>query len=340
MVSKDMKVQTGNKKPKQIIELSGLGKTFTYFEKGEGLTGSLMSLVHKKKLFKEAVKDLSFTISQGEFVGFIGENGAGKTTTLKMLSGILTPTHGHVRVDGHEPIQREKDFLKKISIVMGQKSQLWETLPAIETYRLIQKIYEVSDSAFRSRLKSLSKLLDVESLLHVQVRKLSLGQRMKCELIASLIHSPKILFLDEPTIGLDILSQRKIREFLIEYNKKSGATIILTSHNMDDLEDLASRIILIDEGSLGYDGPLDELVRDYSKSKYVSIQFKEKVFKKDLVKFGKLREYEPFECLIEIPAVDVPERVGKLLKRFPVKDISLSDITLEEIVAHLFEKNN
>ena len=221
-----------------IIKVKNLSKTFIYHKKPEGIKGSIKALFFREKLKKESVKNVSFEIEKGEFVGFLGPNGAGKTTTLKMLSGILTPTSGIVSVLGYKPFLRENEYKMQFAIVMGQKGQIWPSLPAIETFNLLKKVYEVPENIFRKRLDEFTELLDVKDILNVQVRKLSLGQRMKMEVIASLLHNPKVLFLDEPTIGLDVISQKNIRNFLREYNNKYKTTIILTSHNMDDVEEL------------------------------------------------------------------------------------------------------
>lgn len=322
-----------------IIKVENLSKTFVYHKKAEGLSGSIKSLFKREKLEKHAVKGVSFNIRPGEFVGFIGPNGAGKTTTLKMLSGILFPSHGSVIVAGHTPSDREDVFKKKISIVMGQKSQLWITLPAIETYNLIQKMYDVPEKKYRKRLKELAQLMGVEDILNVQVRKLSLGQRMKCELIASLLHEPDVLFLDEPTIGLDVLSQKRIREFLKKYNKEKGTTVILTSHNMDDVENLCERIIIINEGEVGYDGSLEHVISEYSNVKYIRLQFSEKVFKKDLKKYGEILHYEPYQAEIRVPDDDTPKRIKSLFSKFKVKDINVKDVELEEIIGDIFMKD-
>ncbi len=321
-----------------IISVKDVSKIFTYHEKAEGLRGSLKALFHREKLTKEAVKHVSFDIKPGEFIGFIGKNGAGKTTTLKMLSGILTPSVGEITVDGHTPIHRENEFKKKISIVMGQKFQLWMTLPAIESFKLIQRLYDIPERTYRKRIKDFSELMEIGDILNIQVRKLSLGQRMKCELLASLLHNPKVLFLDEPTIGLDVLSQKNIRNFLREHNKKEGTTIILTSHNMDDVENLCKRLIIIDEGEVGYDGSLKEIVEKYSDHKYLEVEFFDRVYKKDLQSYGKIFEHSPFSASLRIPAEKSPGIIKDLVTKHRVKDISIADVTLEEIVENIFRK--
>ncbi len=248
-----------------IIEVKNLTKTFKIYKKEPGLSGSLKSLFSRKYENKTAVNDVSFSIEEGELIGFIGPNGAGKTTTLKMLSGLLYPSGGSVSVLGYKPFDRKNEFLKQISLVMGQKNQLWWDLPPMDTFLLNKEIYEISDKDFKSRVEELSELLDVKDILNVQVRKLSLGQRMKCELMAALLHHPKILFLDEPTIGLDVVVQQKLRDFIKEYNIKYKATILLTSHYMRDVKHLCKRVVVINYGQIIYDGNLDQLTKQYAK---------------------------------------------------------------------------
>jgi len=253
-----------------IINVQNLVKSYDYYSKEQGLRNSFRNIFNRKKLVKEAVKSISFSIEAGEIVGFIGPNGAGKTTTLKILSGILYPTSGVALVDGFTPWERKKQFKMNFSIVMGQKTQLNWDLPALETFYLNKHIYEINESEFKNTLGELSELLDVGSLVKTQVRRLSLGERMKMELIAALLHRPKILFLDEPTIGLDLISQKNIREFIKNYNQKTNATILLTSHYMNDIESLCKRSIIINEGIIAYDGELSGISDELSIEDAVS----------------------------------------------------------------------
>ncbi len=323
-----------------MIRVSNLSKSFTYHISAESLSGSIFSFLKREKRNKLAVDDISFEIETGEIVGFIGPNGAGKTTTLKMLSGILYPSDGSVSVLGFDPAKREDDFKKQFSLVMGQKPQLWISLPAIESFRLIREIYEISKERYANNLAMLSDLLDLDDLLKVQVRKLSLGQKMKCELAAALLYDPKIIFLDEPTIGLDIVSQKKIREFLKQYNKEKNATIILTSHYMDDVQDLCERLIVIDKGRIGYDGSLKGLVDRYDNDKVIKLVFSKRVFKKDITTYGKIIDYNPYEAVLSIPNDEVNKKIGKLLAKLPVIDVSINSISLEEVVGDIFRNGH
>lgn len=241
------------------IDVQHLNRSFTYYEKETGYKGSFQNLFHRKRKVREAVKDISFSIEQGEFVGFIGPNGAGKTTTLKMLSGILYPTLGTATVNGYIPWERKEPFKKQITLVAGQKSQLWPDLPAADSFYLNKCLYEIPDRQYQATLQELTELLGVGDKLNIQVRRLSLGERMKMELAAALLHNPQVIFLDEPTIGLDLLSQQSIRSYLKDYNKRTGATMILTSHYVKDIEELCSRAIVITNGKKVYDGPLESL---------------------------------------------------------------------------------
>jgi len=255
----------------KAIIVNRLVKDFEVTEKKPGLLQAFYSMISPKKKIIHALKNVSFTIEKGELVGFIGPNGAGKTTTLKILSGLLYPTGGFIEVLEHDPWNRKPAFLKNISLVMGQKNQLWWDLPAIETFELNRAIYEIPKREYEENLKELVSLLSVGKLLKTQVRRLSLGQRMRMELIAALLHKPEILFLDEPTIGLDLVAQQRVRDFIYEYNQKYGATILLTSHNMGDLVNLSKRVIVIADGRIIFDGALKDLVERYAGNKIIKI---------------------------------------------------------------------
>ncbi len=319
-----------------IISVSHLTKYYRVYKKEPGFAGSVKSLFHREHYDAKAVDDISFTINEGELIGFIGPNGAGKTTTLKCLSGLLYPTGGEVSVLHNTPFERKHPFLKQIALVMGQKNQLWWDLPAIDSFLLNKEIYQVPERRYKETLAELSELLDVNDILQVQVRKLSLGQRMKCELIAALIHSPKVLFLDEPTIGLDVVMQKKLRDFIKEYNKRYNSTVILTSHYMEDVRQLCERVIIIDHGKLLYDGKLDDIVKEYASHKKLSVTFTEQVSKEHLKKLGKVELYEMPKAVISVPFEKTRVVATQLLKDFPVDDINIEEPDIEDIIRKIF----
>lgn len=323
---------------KNVINVKGLVKEYKVYKKQEGLLASVKGLFKREYKIVKAVADIDLQIEQGEMIGFIGSNGAGKTTTLKMLSGLLYPTRGNVEVLGAVPYQRKSAFLKEIALVMGQKNQLWWDLPAIETFRLNKKIYEVSDSEYEKVLKEFIELLDLKDVINKQVRKLSLGERMKCELVAALIHTPKILFLDEPTIGLDVVMQKRIRKFIREYNKKYKATVILTSHYMDDVKEICERIVVIDKGSIVFDDTLDELIVSHAGYKTVSVVFNNKNIKKqELEKFGDVQEFNFHKAVFKVDKNQVPKLASALLAKYDIDDIDINEPRLEDIVRQVFE---
>jgi len=321
-----------------VIDVGNLSKSFDYYRKELGLKSSLKNLFHREKLSKEAVRSISFQIDEGEMVGFLGPNGAGKTTTLKMLSGILHPTGGGASVLGYTPWERKKAFKMQFAIVMGQKAQLWWDLPANESLYLNKCIYEVVDRAYQATLAELTELLDVKDLLNVQVRRLALGERMKMELIAALIHKPRLIFLDEPTIGLDIISQKKIREFLKYYNQQKKATVVLTSHYMQDVEDLCRRTIIINQGRIVYDGDLLKVNDTFSQSKIIKLQLSEEVRREALEAFGQVKEHADFSVTLQVPRLEVKERSKAILDYLPVVDFNIEDIPVEEGIALLYQR--
>jgi ABC-2 type transport system ATP-binding protein len=318
------------------IVVSHLKKYYQVHKKEPGFAGSLKSLFHREYFDAKAVDDISFTIQPGELVGFIGPNGAGKTTTLKCLSGLLYPTSGQVKVLGHTPSERKPAYLKQIALVMGQKNQLWWDLPARESFALNREIYEVDMKSYQQRVDELSELLDVKDILDIQVRKLSLGQRMKCELISALIHTPKILFLDEPTIGLDIMMQENLRSFIKDYNKKHNATVILTSHYMKDVEELCERVIMIDHGKLLYDGSLAQIIKKYAKEKVLSIVFETDVKKEVLQKFGEIASFTPRKVTIKVESEKSNTVASKLLQDFPVEDLTIEEPSMDDVIKDAF----
>ncbi|MBI4056750.1 MAG: ATP-binding cassette domain-containing protein [Elusimicrobia bacterium] len=270
------------------IQVNNLSKIFLVPQKAEGLRGAFSSLFHRKFREVKAVEDLSFSIEKGELVGFLGANGAGKTTTLKMLSGLLHSTSGEVKVLGFTPHQRRTSFLKQISLVMGQRSQLWWEIPAQETFKLNKEIYELGDKEYEEALSELVNLLELQGCLDIPVKRLSLGQRMKAELCAALLHRPNLLLLDEPTLGLDVVMQKRMRQFIKEYNQKFQATILLTSHNMDDVVALCERVIIIDRGKLLYDGSLRKVVEKYAPHKVMTVDFQSPVPLEKVASMGKI----------------------------------------------------
>lgn len=320
------------------IKVENLQKYFHVFKRQGGILSALKSLFNRKKVDIKAVDNISFEIEQGELVGFIGPNGAGKTTTLKCLSGLLYPSSGAVSVLGFTPFDRKADYLKKISLVMGQKNQLYWDLPAMDTFKLNKEIYEIEDREFEKTLQELTSLLHVTDLIDIPTRQLSLGQRMKMELVASLIHKPKVLFLDEPTIGLDVVMQKVMRDFIAEYNKKFEATIILTSHYMDDVKKLCKRLIIIDHGKIIYDGTLDKLVEKYADSKFISVEVQDRITKVALHQLGYLYSYQPPKAVFNVPRNKVNNFVSRILNEYKVEDLTIQEPEIEEIIRTVFKK--
>ncbi|MGC9004512.1 MAG: ABC transporter ATP-binding protein [bacterium] len=318
-----------------MIQVNALRKVYRTYEKEEGIIGSLKALFKRKYREVEALKGISFSIEEGEFVGYIGPNGAGKTTTLKILSGILYPTSGEVRVLGFIPWERREKFLKQISFVMGQRQQLWWDLPAIESFLLNKEIYEIPAPLFHKNLEELSSLLSVEHLLKVPLRNLSLGERMKMELIASLLHSPKILFLDEPTIGLDVIAQKEMRDFLKRYNREHKTTIILTSHYMRDVEELCERVIVLHQGEIYFDGEIEELTKRISAEKLLTITFEETV-PKGISDEWEIINREGTSVTLKVKREKIADLSRFFLSNYNVKDIKAEEIPLEEIIRTLF----
>lgn len=320
------------------IEVKNLSRIYEYYRKQQGLLGSLVSLFYREKLYAEAVKNISFSIDSGEIVGFLGPNGAGKTTTLKMLSGILHPTSGQVNVLGHVPAEREKKYQKQFALVMGQKNQLIQDLPAIETFTVNKEIYEIADEEFKENLDELIGLFGIKDILDVQVRKLSLGQRMKCELVAALLHKPKVLFLDEPTIGLDVVAQKNIRDFIRKYNQEKKTTIILTSHYMEDIKELCERVIIINLGKIIYDGKLDDLIKKHATHKVLKVVFNGNgVRREDVEKFGEIDEFNPYTCTIRAKRNEAKNTAIALLSsNLPVDDIIIDEADADDVIRQIF----
>jgi ABC-2 type transport system ATP-binding protein len=323
-------------KPMAVLEVKNLKKYFKVHKKEPGLIGSLKSIFKRKYEEVRAVDGISFSINEGELIGFIGPNGAGKTTTLKCLSGLLYPTEGRVSVLDYNPWERKEKFLKKISLVMGQKHQLWWDLPPIETFSLNKEIYEIPNGQYKRILKELVGLLEVEEILKIQVRKLSLGQRMRCELIAALLHTPKVLFLDEPTIGLDVVMQKKMRDFIKEYNRRYKSTILLTSHDMGDVRELCERMIIIDKGKIVFDGQLDEIVERFTEHKLISVILAKETNAGVLDQIGKIKSFSYPKIVYKVERSKTSLVAAKILEQLPVADLNIEDSPIEDIIRELF----
>jgi ABC-2 type transport system ATP-binding protein len=322
-----------------MISVRGLRKYYQVHKRPPGLKAAFRSLFRRTYTTVKAVDGISFEIDKGERVGFLGPNGAGKTTTLKVLSGLLHPSEGDVHVDGHVPKRREDAFLKKIMLVMGQKQQLLWDLPPAETFEMNRAIYDVPQDQFKATLRELTELLGLEDLVNKPTRQLSLGERMKCELAAALIHRPKVLFLDEPTIGLDVSMQAVIRTFIKQYNERYGATLMLTSHYMDDVAALCPRVIVIDKGQLSYDGALDALVRRIRPEKRVVLTLEHAIDKSSLVALGKVVSVDQAVAVLQVPQEAVSATVSRALAHLPVKDLTVENPPLEEVMSELFSRS-
>ena len=320
-----------------IVDVTDLCKYYRTYRKPEGLRAAVGSLFRREMAEVRAVDGISFRIEAGEIVGFLGPNGAGKTTTLKVLSGLLHPSSGGVRVASHVPFRREPRFLRQIALVAGQKNQLWWDLPPIDSFVLNREIYEVPDAQFRATLSELVDLLELGDVLNVQVRRLSLGQRMKCELVAALLHRPCVLFLDEPTIGLDVVVQKRLRGFLRLYNARYGTTVLLTSHYMDDVEELCRRVMVINHGQLVFDGAMASLVERFATTKYITVVFGQPVDRAVLATFGTVVAYDGgLAATLAMPRAQHSRQAAALLNTYQVDDLDIRDPGLEEVIAQVF----
>jgi len=327
-------------KIRPVIEVHGLKKHYRVHRRAPGLGAAFRSLFHRTYETVRAVDGIDFSVSEGERVGFLGPNGAGKTTTLKMLSGLLHPTAGTVVVDGHIPRRREPSFLKKITLVMGQKQQLLWDLPPAETFALNRAVYEIPRPQFEATVEELSALLELGDLVNKPTRQLSLGERMKCELAAALLHRPKVLFLDEPTIGLDVSMQATVRRFIKAYNERFGATVLLTSHYMEDVLQLCPRVVVIDHGRLVYDGDLRALAVRVRPDKRIVVRLGSTgvppLPAAELARFGQVVSCEGDAATLQVPAEEVSGAVARILAALPVTDLTVEDPPLEEVFAELF----
>jgi ABC-2 type transport system ATP-binding protein len=322
-----------------IIEVQGLSKTYRVFQKSPGLGGALRSLFRRQYKEVHAVADVSFRIEPGEMVAFLGPNGAGKTTTLKMLSGLIYPTRGQATVLGFVPWERPDAFRRRFSLVMGQKNQLWWDLPAADSFQLHREIYSLPRESFERTLGSLTELFGVQQLTRQPVRELSLGERMKMELIAALLHEPQLLLLDEPTIGLDVVAQVAIQRCLKEYNATRGVTMLLTSHYMRDVEALCPRVLVITHGRVVYDGPLAGILERFGQSKLVRLQFAGEEVPIDLGRFGPFTASGPVAEL-KVDRARVAEVLAVILDRYTVLDMSVQDPPLEQVIGRVFEESS
>ena len=317
------------------VEASGLTKVFRTYRKKPGLLGALRGLVRRDYTEVRAVDEVSFRIEPGEFVGFLGPNGAGKTTVLKMLSGLIQPTSGSASVLGFTPWERRDAMKRQFALLMGQKNALWWDLPARESLELNRVIYGIPQKAFSAVVEELTSLLDVTDKLDVMVRELSLGERMKMELISALLHSPKVLFLDEPTIGLDVTSQKRVRDFLKRHNRQCGITTLLTSHYMADVEELCQRVIIIDHGKLFFDGPLGEIIDRFSAHKVLQLNFS-KDTEGRFEALGEVLDRAPSSVRLRVPRARIAEVCKEALATWEVADLSVTEPSVEEIVRQLF----
>ena len=319
------------------IHLDNLCKTYRVPERETGMGAALGSLFHRRMREVPAVDGLTFDLAPGEMVGFLGPNGAGKTTTLKMLSGLLHPTAGECRVLGYIPWNRERSFLRQITLVMGQRNQLVWDIPASDSYELNRAIYHLSTADYRHTLDELTELLDLGPLLKKPVRNLSLGERMKCEIAAAMLHRPQVVFLDEPTIGLDVTMQRRIRSFIAEYNRRSGATILLTSHYMADVEALCKRIIVIHHGKLLFDGDLSALIQKFTAHKTIIVQLGD--CQVDLHAYGEVIDCQEGRVTLRVPKNETARLTERLLVDLPVIDLLVEDPSIEEVIDQVFTQD-
>lgn len=319
-----------------VIHIQDLRKIYTVHEREAGMLSAVRSLVKRRTRDVRAVDGISFDLFAGEIVGFLGPNGAGKTTTLKMLSGLLHPTSGDARVLGFQPWRRERDFLRQMTLVMGQRNQLVWDIPVIDSFELNRAVYRIPTPVYQQTLDELTDLLDLKELVHKPVRNLSLGERMKCEIAAALLHRPRVLFLDEPTIGLDVTMQRRIRSFIAEYNRRYDATVLLTSHYMADVEALCRRVIVIHHGKILFDGDLSELVIRFSPYKTVQVELQNG--NGDLARYGEVLSHSDGLVTLRVPKAETASVTGRLLAEQPVIDLTVQDPPIEDVIEHVFSQ--
>ncbi|MGK7940209.1 MAG: ATP-binding cassette domain-containing protein [Crocosphaera sp.] len=323
-----------------IIDVKNLSKIYKVSLKKPGIKGTINHFFDRKYRDIIAVKDVSFSINSGEVVGFLGANGAGKTTTLKMLTGLIHPSRGEVKIINYTPFSRHHNFLKSMSLIMGQKQQLLWDLPALDSLKINAAVYEIPDKIFNKRLEELAEMLSIKDQLTQPVRKLSLGQRMKAELLAALLHHPQVLFLDEPTLGLDVNSQSAIRSFLKEYNQRYEATILLTSHYMADITVLCQRVLLIHEGELIYDGNLDKLVEKFAPYREIKLDLSHPVSLEKLENYGEVKTVTGQEVRFLVKQEKLTETIARILAQLEVNDLKVTEPPIEEVVSKIFELGN
>ena len=324
-----------------FIEVKNISKTFKVIKRGSGLKNGIKSFFKRDYITIDAASDISFEVEKGEIIGYIGPNGAGKSTTIKILSGILVPDKGTVKIDGLVPWLDRKKYVSNIGVVFGQRSQLWWDIPALDTFDLLKDIYNIGDDEYQKTKDELISLLKIEEVVKVPVRQLSLGQRMRCEIAASLLHKPKILFLDEPTIGLDAVSKLIVRDFIKKINKEQNTTVILTTHDMSDIEALAKRIILIGKGKILYDGTLQKLKNKYGNNKSVIISTKDKLNnfnKKGIISHKKTKL--GYELVVDVNVLTINELLKYLSTKIEIDDVEIDNVSIDEVILKTYEEYN
>ena len=320
-----------------FIEVKQISKTFKVAKKKSGLKEAFKSFIKREYLNVVAVKDVSFSIEKGEIVGYIGPNGAGKSTTIKILSGILTPDSGDVKISGMTPWIDRVKYVKKIGVVFGQRSQLWWDIPAEDTFLLLKDIYEIPDKEYEATKNDLVKMLNLEDIINIPVRQLSLGQRMRCEIAASLLHNPEILFLDEPTIGLDAVSKQLVRDFIKRLNKEKNTTIILTSHDMSDITTLSKRIILIGKGEVLYNGSLKRLINNYGTLRYMSIKTNNNLNIRNKGIIEKIKVKDGYNLIIDTKITSISDLLNNISKKIVIDDIKIENENIDNIIVKLYQ---
>lgn len=323
--------------PEPAIQTTALSRVYETYEKPEGVWNSIRGFWDRKYIGRTALQPTTLEIHRGQIVGLVGANGAGKTTLLKLLSGLIHPSEGDARVLGHQPWKREEVFLRRISILLGQKSQLWWDIPAADSFALLARIYDLDLTKTRARVQELAGLLDCRHVLQTQLRRLSLGERMKMEIIGSLLHDPEVLFLDEPTIGLDVVAQTTIRSFLTDYVKEKNPTVILTSHYMDDISRLANRLLLISKGSIVYDGTVPEFMGHSEREQRISLLYAEALREAVDLGGGRRAEAGTQEINLQVPSQALPETVRRLTQAATVQDLKIEEPDFEEVIRKFLE---